>query len=65
VESLVAELKKDNSHPADRYDAVEAERLYSASYTTEVERIVTRAALHGTPMPVLQESFAGNDVEMF
>jgi len=49
----------------DLYDAAEVEPLYSASYTTEMERDVLRAALHGTELPVAQQTFAGNDVELF
>lgn len=47
------------------YDAAEAERLFSASYTTEMERDVLRAALNGTELPVVQQTLAGNSVELF
>jgi methyl-accepting chemotaxis protein len=46
-------------------DAVEVERIFAASYTTETERAVLRAALGGTPMPVAQGAFSGNSVELF
>ncbi len=47
------------------YDAAEAERLFSASYTTEMERDILRAALNGAELPVAQQTFAGNSVELF
>ncbi len=47
------------------YDAAEVEQLFSASYTTELERDVLRAALHGTALPVAQPTLAGNSVELF
>jgi hypothetical protein len=39
--------------------------LFSASYTTEMERGVLRAALNGTELPGAQQTFAGNSVELF
>ncbi|MBZ5641907.1 MAG: hypothetical protein LAO19_04040 [Acidobacteriia bacterium] len=49
-----------------KYDAAEAERFFSASYTTEMEREVLRAALHGGSLPVTaQHAFEGNSVELF
>jgi hypothetical protein len=54
-------------HPgiAKRWNAAEAERLFSASYTTEVERQVLLAALRGSEMPALEQVSTGNDVELF
>ena len=46
-------------------DRAEAEALYSASYTTAMEREVLRAALVGGPLPAAQQNLAGNDVELF
>jgi hypothetical protein len=46
-------------------DIAETERLFSSYYTTEIEREVMHAALHGSPLPVLQQSFTGNSVELF
>ena len=43
----------------------EAEMLFGGSYTTEMERAVLLAALVGGPLPAMQQSFAGNDVELF
>ena len=65
IEGLARGLESENPRIAAQYDAAEAERLFSASYTTEVERSVMSAALYGAPMPVLEQSFAGNDVELF
>jgi hypothetical protein len=41
------------------------ERVYGASYTTEAERAVLRAALGLGGMPVAEPAFAGNGVELF
>jgi methyl-accepting chemotaxis protein len=43
----------------------EAEELYAATYTTEMERAVLRAALDQAPLPSMQQNLAGNDVELF
>jgi hypothetical protein len=39
--------------------------MFSAYYTTEMERDVLHAALRGAELPVGQETFAGNSVELF
>jgi hypothetical protein len=65
IEKLTRQLQMENPKIAGLYDAREVERLFSASYTTEVERSVMSAALYGAPMPVLTQSIAGNDVELF
>ncbi|MGD0907595.1 MAG: hypothetical protein ABSA96_08430 [Candidatus Acidiferrales bacterium] len=65
IEGLARGLESENPQIAGQYDAAEAERLFSASYTTEVERNVMNAALYGAPLPVMEQSFAGNDVELF
>ncbi|MFZ0804951.1 MAG: hypothetical protein WAN03_02155 [Candidatus Sulfotelmatobacter sp.] len=46
-------------------DAGEVESWLSGLYTTEIERSVMQAALHGTALPVVEQSFAGNAVELF
>jgi hypothetical protein len=46
-------------------DVAEMERVYGASYTTEAERAVLRAALGLGGMPVAEPAFAGNGVELF
>lgn len=48
-----------------RYDHAEVERLFAASYTTELEREVFRAAIHGKALPLAQATLAGNSVELF
>ncbi len=48
-----------------RYDDASAEKIFAAFYTTQIERDVLRAALRGAPLPVAQQSFAGNSVELF
>lgn len=65
MESLVREFETRDPEVSRRFDAAEAERLFSTSYTTEIERKVLFAALHGTDMPILEQSLAGNDVELF
>lgn len=65
IEALARGLETDDPRLAERYDAAEIERLFSAGYTTEIERDVMRAALRGTPLPVLQHLPAGNAVELF
>jgi uncharacterized protein YoxC len=55
----------DGKDGENRYDAAEVERLFSASYTTEMEREVMHAALRGAAPPVAQQTFAGNSVELF
>ena len=46
-------------------DVEQAEQLFSSCYTTEIERQILRAALNGTAMPVPQQTFEGNSVELF
>ncbi len=65
IECARRQLEIDHPEVKDRYDAAEVERLFSASYTTEMERDVLRAALRGTDLPVAQQTFAGNSVELF
>jgi hypothetical protein len=65
IEAITRRLEADDPEIAGRSDRAEVEELFSAFYTTEVERSVLQAALEGTPLPVLEESFAGNEVELF
>ena len=51
--------------PEAALDAEAMERRFGASYTTEMERAVLRAAVAGGPLPEAGQSFAGNDVELF
>lgn len=65
IEGLARELEQNDSQLAGKCDAAEVERWLSPFYTTEIERSVMSAALHGTAMPAVQQSFAGNAVELF
>jgi hypothetical protein len=47
------------------HDEAEMERMFGASYTTEMERDILRAALRGTPPPAAEKVFAGNSAELF
>jgi len=65
IESVRLQLEIDQPDVKERYDAAEVEQLFSASYTTELERDVLRAALRGGALPVVQQMSAGNSVELF
>ena len=62
-----AKLGLEHDHPGvkDLCDEGEAERLYAAAYTTEMERKVMHAALRGDPLPAAQLALEGNSVELF
>ena len=47
------------------FDVEAAEQRFSADYTTEMERAVLRAAIEGGPLPPVEQTFAGNSVELF
>jgi hypothetical protein len=57
----------ETSHPEVKhgYDPEIMETLFAASYTTETEREVLRAALHGRAMPDFKNIPAGNEIELF
>jgi len=59
------QIENDSPGAIKRIDRRELERLFSASYTTEWEREVMRAALSGAPLPSSQQNLAGNCVELF
>jgi DNA repair exonuclease SbcCD ATPase subunit len=65
LESLRHDLETDNPSVKDSYDQAVVEQLYSARYTTEMERDVLRAALRGSALPVAQATSDGNSVELF
>ena len=65
LESVRRELAADQPGVSEQYDAAEVERLFSESYTTETEREVLRAALHGRSLPAAQHALEGNSVELF
>jgi hypothetical protein len=64
LEGLHREWKSD-PRVKGRYDEAEMERMFGASYTTEMEREILRAALRGTPPPAAEKVFAGNSAELF
>lgn len=59
------QMERDSGKPAMPLDVAELERVFSANYTTEMERAVLRAALNGEDVPMPQQNFSGNDVELF
>lgn len=65
IETIRSQLEKDHPEVKNGYDRAEVEQLFSASYTTEWEREVLLAALGGCPLPVAQQTFSGNSVELF
>jgi len=65
AEGLAREWEDDDAVAVGPRDTAEVERWLSSFYTTEIERAVMQAALHGTAMPVVEHSFAGNAVELF
>ncbi len=65
IESLAREWESNDLRAAGPCDPAEVERWLSAFYTTEIERSVMSAALHGTALPVVQQLFTGNAVELF
>lgn len=65
IEELRAQCQSDALDAPQLCDQVEVEAMFSAGYTTEIERAVMRAALTGAPMPERELSQAGNDVELF
>jgi hypothetical protein len=65
IEQLCWQLESDVPDIKRSRDLLEAEKIFSASYSTETERDVMRAALSGKPLPVAQQATGGNTVELF
>lgn len=65
IEQVRQQLEIEHPDLKDQYDAGDVEKLFSGSYTTEVERDVLQAALRGAALPLAQQTFAGNSVELF
>lgn len=65
LERVVRQLEVEDPDIKTGYDPAEVEHLFSESYTSESERKVLQAVLRGTNLPPVQESFAGNSVELF
>ena len=55
----------ESSNIRSGYKTSDMSRLFSASYTTEIEREVMHAALNGTPLPIAQQILSGNEIELF
>lgn len=64
IEGMRRQLEASCS-TAGNYDMAVLEERFSEHYTTEIEREVLRAALAGGPLPVAEQNFAGNSVELF
>ena len=65
IEGLCRKIENTEPGAARQCDTAEVEKWLSSVYTTETERTVMSASLHGTAMPVVQASFEGNAVELF
>jgi hypothetical protein len=65
LEELKRKLEIDHPGVNCEYDEDEVERLFSASYTTQAERDVLRAALYGAAPSSAPSSASGNGVELF
>ena len=65
IDQLVLQLEAQDADIKERYDAAEIKQLFSALYTTEIERLVLHAQLYGGEVPVAQPALAGNEVELF
>ena len=65
IESAKKQLESYYPDVKDKYDAAEVEQLFSASYTTQAERDVMRAAIYGIEVLAPQQCSIGNDVELF
>jgi uncharacterized protein YoxC len=65
LEGVKHRLEIDHPGVKCQYDGAEVERLFSASYTTQTEREVLRAAIYGTAVSAAQACSTGNDVELF
>lgn len=65
IEGIRRQLEIEHPGLKNQYDTVDVEKLFSTSYTTEVERDVLHAALRGAALPLAQQTFAGNSAELF
>ncbi len=65
VEALMRQLEIKYPEAVTMFDAEQVEKMFSSSYTTEMERLVLQAALRGEKLPESQSTFAGNVVELF
>jgi hypothetical protein len=65
IEGLKLQMETADPTLEREIDANEMESLFTSSYTTQIERDVMHAALHGMPLPVAEQVAAGNSVELF
>ena len=66
LKRIAEAMKASDRGIGERYEMERVRQLFSASYTTEGERVTMQAALDGSSIPLQMEgSFAGNDVELF
>jgi chromosome segregation ATPase len=65
IQELQREIEQECPKGRGVVDHAEMEATYAASYTTEMEREVLRAALTGAPLPAAGHNLVGNDVELF
>ena len=65
LEQIKRRLETECPNLEDLYNQAEIERLFSAHYSSEMERKILHAALQGGELPAPQATFAGNDVELF
>jgi hypothetical protein len=65
IRSVKNQMEIDHPDVKEQYDAAEIEKRFSASYTTQAERDVLRAAIYGTAYSVAQPCSTGNSVELF
>ena len=65
LQDVQLQLESVPSEALGEHRMEEIRQQFSASYTTEVEREVLRAALGGTAPPPMQLSLEGNGVELF
>ena len=65
IEGVRQQLEIDHPDVGAGCDVADAAQVFSSFYTTEMERSVLNAALSGTAVPVAQQTFVGNSVELF
>jgi hypothetical protein len=65
IERVKSQIEVEQTKVKQECDAAEVERPLSASYTTQTERDVLKAAIYGAALIVGQQSATGNDVELF
>ena len=65
IESAKLQMAPKSPSASGWCDTEAMKERYGSNYTTEMERVVLRAALAGGPLPIVQQNFAGNSVELF